>query len=150
MNELYASLTAEIRQKLEQYKDTRTIPAGTCLLGESVPAEHVIIVNSGSVAVSISSAGRQIPIGIARAGKVFGLRSVLSGEKPEINAIALEECVLTLIPKDKFTEVLQQHHQVYFAVAKVLSADLSMVNDLLRRLPRTAAGRRPARAGRLV
>ena len=141
MNELYTSLTAELRQKLESYERTKTVPAGTRLISERVPVEHVVMVKSGSVEVSISSAGKEIPLGIARPGKVFGLRSVVSGEAPEINAIALEECKVALIPKDRFVEMLRQHHQIYFAVAKVLSADLSMVNDLLRRIPRTTTGK---------
>ncbi len=141
MNELYASLSAEMRLRLEKYEDTRTVAAGTRLLSEGIATEHLIIINSGSVEVSISSAGKEIPVGIARAGKVFGLRSVVSGEAPEINATALEECTITLIPRDKFARVLKQNPQAYLAVVKVLSADLNMVNDLLRRIPRTTAGR---------
>ncbi|HTC93196.1 MAG TPA: Crp/Fnr family transcriptional regulator [Terriglobales bacterium] len=138
MNELYTSMAAEMRQKLERHEEIKTMPPGTRLLSEGIRTEHLIIIKSGSVEVSISSAGKEIPIGIARAGKVFGLRSVVAGEAPEINATTLEDCTVALIPKNRFTEVLKQHHQIYFAVAKVLSDDLSMVNDLLRRIPRTA------------
>ena len=145
MNELYASLTQEMRQKLEQYEETKVVPAGAQLITEGVPTEHVILLNSGSAEVSIDSGASQIPVGIARAGKVLGLRSVVSGEAPEITVTTLEECVIGLISRDKFTAVLKKNHQIYIAVAKVLSADLRMVNDLLRRIPRTAAGRMPWR-----
>lgn len=141
MNELYASLTAEVRHKLQRYEDTRRVPTGTRLLSEGVPTEHLIILNAGSVEVSISSAGKEIPVGIARSGKVFGLRSAVSGEAPEINATTLEECTVALIPRDKFAGMLQQNPRVYLAIVKVLSADLNRVNDLLRRIPRTTASR---------
>ena len=134
-------MPTEMREKLERYEEKRTVPVGAPLITEGVPTEHVTILNSGSAEVSIASGDREIPVGIARAGKVFGLRAVVSGEAPEVSVTTLEECNITLIPKDKFTTVLRQNHQLYIAVARVLSADLTMVNDLLRRIPRAATGR---------
>jgi CRP-like cAMP-binding protein len=141
LNELYRSLPEETRRKLEQYEQTKAVPVGTGLITEGVPTENVIVLKSGSAEVSIASGGQEIPVGVARAGKVFGLRSVVSGEAPEISVTTLEECTVSLIPKDRLTAVLKQDHQMYIAVARVLSEDLRMVNDLLRRIPRTATGR---------
>jgi CRP-like cAMP-binding protein len=141
MNELYASLSAEMRHKLEGYEDIKTVPAGTRLLREGIATERLIVIRSGSVEVSLSSAGKEIPVGVARAGKVFGLRSVFSGEAPEISVTALEECTVAFIPGDKFRKMLTRNPEVYLAVVKVLSTDLNMLNELLRRIPRTTAGR---------
>jgi CRP-like cAMP-binding protein len=141
MNELYASLAAEIRQQLERYEQIKAVSAGTRLISEGIPTEHLIIIRSGSAEVSLSSAGKEIPVGIARTGKVLGLRSVVFEDVTEISVTTLEECAITLIAKDKFIRVLKQNPQVYLAVVKVLSADLNMVNDLLRRIPRATTGR---------
>jgi CRP-like cAMP-binding protein len=142
-NDLYAPLSAEMRHKLQECEQTKTIASGTRLISHGVPPAYLFIINSGSVEVSLPSVARHITVAVAGTGKVFGLHALVSGELPKLDVTSLEDCVVTLIPKDKFTDILQKNPQIYFAVAKVLSQDLKMADELLRRLPRASGnGRR--------
>src|SRR5947209_3782268 len=139
-NELYETLSAEVREVLLKLEQVSTFPAGAQLIAQNVAPEHVIILNQGSVEISVPAQGKTISMALAGNGKVFGLRSVVSGELPEINVICLEECTVTLLPRAGFLRTLKQYPQVYFAVAKVLSADLKLAQDLLREMPRAVNG----------
>src|SRR5436309_11707801 len=135
-NELYEWLAAEVRETLHRLEQVSTVPAGAHLVTFHVAMEYVTILNQGSVEISVPAQGKTISMALAGNGKVFGLRSVVSGELPEINVICLEECTVTLLPRAGFLRTLKQYPQVYFAVAKVLSADLKLAQDLLREMPR--------------
>ena len=141
-NDLYASLSAEMRQKLERCEETKRRGPGTRLISHSIPPAYLFIINSGSVEVSLPSLAKHITVAVAGSGKVFGLHALVSGELPKLDVTSLENCLVTLIPKEKFTDILQKNPQIYVAIAKVLSQDLRMADELLRRIPRTASGGR--------
>lgn len=71
------------------------------------------------------------------------MRATISGEVPETNVTCLEECDIAVIPGEDFTAVLRDNPQMYFAVAKVLSADLKIADQLIRNCARrtSAIGR---------
>jgi CRP-like cAMP-binding protein len=131
-NELYANLYPEVLQQLARHERPAAVPRGGRLLTYEVPLEELIIVNSGSAEVTIPVNGRNISVGIVGPGKVLGLRSVICGEAPEVDVTCLEPCDITLLSKDTFLEVLRRNPQMYFAVVKVLSADLKKAHVVLR------------------
>ena len=139
-NELYDLLSEEVRRELAQREQTKTVPAGSPLLNQGVPLEHLIVVNQGRAELSVNSGRKTVVLGTVGKGKVLGLRAVVSGLLPEKNAVALEDCALTLIPRQDFLDVLRKHPEIYFAIAQVLSGDLKMADDVLRQLPRATAG----------
>jgi CRP-like cAMP-binding protein len=65
----------------------------------------------------------------------------MCGEVTEIDVTCLEECEVTLLPCGVFLEVLHHNPEMYFAVVKVLSADLKAVQSILRdKTSRTKSG----------
>jgi CRP-like cAMP-binding protein len=88
------------------------------------------------VEISVPSAGSDVVLGTAGPGKVFGMRAVVSGELPEMNATCLEECDIAVIAGHVFSTLLSDNPQMYFAVAKVLSADLKIADQLIRNCAR--------------
>jgi CRP-like cAMP-binding protein len=143
-NDLYAPLSAEMRQKLANCEETKTITSGTRLISHGIPPAYLFIINSGSVEVSLPSLARHITVAVAGIGKVFGLHALVSGELPRLDVTSLEDCVVTMIPKEKFAGILRENPQIYFAIAKVLSQDLKLADELLRRIPRAAGNGRRA------
>src|SRR5947209_2326852 len=139
-NELYSSLSREITERLRSFEETKTLPAGSALLTANAPVKHVIIVSKGSVEVSIPAGNRSISMAVAGEGKVFGLRAVVTGLLPDINVTCLDECTVTLLPRDQFLGLLREYPQIYFAIAKVLSADLKLAQNLLCQMARTPSG----------
>lgn len=131
-NELYANLSTQVQQQLICRQRSATVPQGSKLIQYGVSPNQLIILNSGLAEITVSIAGKPVALGTAGPGKVLALRSIMCGEVPEIDVTCLEECDITLVPRDMFLEVLRHNPEMYLAVVKVLSADLKAVQSLLR------------------
>jgi len=132
MNELYANLSAQVLQQLAGQERSATVSQGSKLIQHRVSPNQLIIINSGLAEITVPVAGKPVSLGTAGPGKVLGLRSIMCGEVPEIDVTCLEECDITLLSRDAFLEVLNRNPEMYFAVVKVLSADLQTVQSFLR------------------
>jgi len=132
VNELYEGLSTEAIDELNKHAHPVIVRKGAKLLEHGVMPADLIIVNSGAVDITVPAAETHVSLGSAGPGKVFGMRAAVSGETPEINVKCLEDCQVTLIPKDEFMAVLRKYPNVYFSVARVLSADLKIADQLIR------------------
>lgn len=140
MNELYKSLSPAARDELSGHEKQATVPAGRKLISQDAIPEHLIVIEQGSVEISVPAGKRAMPLSVAGEGKVLGLRPIVAGVLPEIEATTLEECRISLISRQDFLRVLSQHPEMYFAIAKVLSTDLNAAQRFLRMTPRAARG----------
>jgi len=131
-NELYAMLPLDARRELEEHQQSLTVPAGTALIEHGILPDRLVILNSGTVRVSVPCPRRPATLTTAETGKVFGMRAAISGELPEIDVTCIEPCRVTFVPRDCFLNMLKAAPQSYFAVAKVLSADLQIADRILR------------------
>ncbi len=138
-NELYATLRADLRHELAQHEQLMTVPAGAILIDHNILPDYLIILNSGTVRVSVPSPKRAVSTTTGQQGKVFGMRAAISGGLPEIDVTCIEPCNITVLPRDVFQDMLKNHPEIYFAVAKVLSADLQIADHILRNHPRRMA-----------
>lgn len=131
-NELYAGLPKAVRQEFARHEEAVTVARGSRLVEAGVITRGLIILNSGNAETTVTVAGKERSLGLAGPGRVFALHSTLSGTPTESTVTCLEECRVTILPKDVFLEVLARHPEVYFAIVKVLSADLARVDRLIR------------------
>jgi CRP-like cAMP-binding protein len=131
MNELYAVLPLEARQELEKHEQLITVSAGTSLIKHGVLPKGLVILTQGTVEISVPCSRRPTSMSITQPGKVFGMRAAITGELPEIDVTCLEPCCITFLPRNIFLDLLTARPEMYFAVAKVLSADLQMANQIL-------------------
>jgi CRP-like cAMP-binding protein len=138
-NELYAMLRAELRSELAQHEKLMTVPEGGTLIDHGILPDHLVILNSGTVRVSVPSPKRVASMTTGQQGKVFGMRAAISGDLPEIDVTCIEPCNITVLPCDVFLDLLKSHPEIYVAVAKVLSADLQIADRILRNHPRRTA-----------
>ena len=137
-NELYESLSPAVRAELSRYEEKAAVPANTRLIREGVIPEHLIVIRHGSVEISVLAGDQAISLRTAGEGKVLGLRAIVAGESPETEATTLEDCELVLIPRQAFLDVLKKYPEMYFAISKVLSADLNAAESFLRHATRAA------------
>ena len=148
-NELYENLSAAVQQQLTNQGRSATVSRGSKLIQYRVSPNQLIILNSGLAEITVPVAGKPVSVATVGPGKVLGLRSIMCGEVPEIDVTCLEECDITLLSRDAFLEILHRNPEVYFAVVKVLSADLKTVQSFLReKTDRARAAGTPSR-GRL-
>ncbi len=141
MNDLYAEFSAEVRQELSGHERTITAPQGSKLLQSGNPPDQLIILNSGSAETSVLAAGKNLSLGIAGPGKVFGLHSIIAGVPPVTNVTCLEACEVTLVPKKVFLDALQRYPRMYISVVKVLSSDLAAADRVIRNYARRSTAR---------
>jgi CRP-like cAMP-binding protein len=140
LNELYQALGPEVRRELQAREEEIAAPTGTKLISQGITPEYLIIIKKGSVEISVPAGPRAVFLAVAGEGKVLGLRAIVAGVVPEIDVTTMEECRIGLIQKHKFLEVLKAHPEIYFAISKVLSADLKAAERLLRERPRLVNG----------
>jgi len=76
-------LSPEVRAELVKAEQSMTVPEGTALIQQGVPPENLIIINSGTVAVSLNCPRGPASLDYSEPGKVFGMRAMVSGELPE-------------------------------------------------------------------
>lgn len=131
-NELYAMLSPALRTELARHERSMTVPEGTNLIRHGELLDHLVIINSGKVEVTLSCSRKQASLGLAQGGKVFGMRAVVAGELPEVDVTCLESCDISILPRDAFLSLLKSNPEIYFAVAKVLSSDLQIADRVLR------------------
>ncbi|HXA85711.1 MAG TPA: Crp/Fnr family transcriptional regulator [Candidatus Dormibacteraeota bacterium] len=149
-NELYEMLSPGLRAELARSERSMIVPKGTALIQQGVLPEHLVIVNSGKVAVTLNCARRSASLDYSGAGKVFGMRAMVSGELPEINVTSLAPCSITTVPRDAFLVLLKSNPEIYFAVAKVLSTDLKIADRILRDNSRRFPGGNRSRPSKTV
>jgi CRP-like cAMP-binding protein len=148
-NELYASISPDVRLELARLAQATTAEPGSKLIRHGVRPEQLIILNSGKVEITVPAEGKTLTLGAAGPGKVFALRAIVAGEASEVEVTATEKCSLTVLPADEFLNVLRRNPEMYMAVVKVLSSDLRNADSFLRQkagnLP-LASGSRPTRS----
>ena len=133
-SELHNWLPPEVRERLTALEEQVVVPAGTALITHDIPPSHLIILNSGRAEISLKARGKAVSLGTCGRGSVFDLRALVCGVAPSVDVVALDDCHVSLVPGGEFSSLLQQHPEAYFAVAKVLSNDLKLANEALRRL----------------
>jgi CRP-like cAMP-binding protein len=140
-NELYANLSADVREELARHEQTLTVARGTILVRCGVPSDQLIILNSGTAEISVPVSGKALSLGVAGPGKVLALHSVISGDPPHTDVACLQDCEVVVLPRKSFLGVLQRYPQMYIAIAKVLSGDLALADEKIRDHGRTVKSR---------
>src|SRR5215470_12900761 len=117
---------------------------GSVLFAEGEQPRGIYILRTGRATVSISSSeGRVVMLGIAHAGTVLGLNSVLRNCTYDTTVKAVESCRTEFIPRAELIELMQQSHAGAQVILKLLSQELTELTDRakLLLLPRTVSGR---------
>jgi len=131
-NELYEMLSPQLREKLATFGRSWSAPGGTHLFQHAAVPEHLIVLHAGKVEIILYSAGKSVSCDFCEAGKVFGMRAVVTGEPQELDVLCIEPCSVTSFPRDMFLALLKANPEMYSAVVRVLGSDLQIANGILR------------------
>jgi CRP-like cAMP-binding protein len=141
INDLYDGLSTEMKQELAGCEQVLSVPAGTRLAECGAPADQLIILNSGTAKIYLLAGRKKVPLGIAGPGTVFGLSSMLAETPLDRGLTSLEPCEVTILPKKAFLDALNRNQHMYFAIVKLLSADLAGADRIIRSHIRAANGK---------
>lgn len=117
---------------------------GSMLFAEGEPARGVYILRTGRAALSISSSeGRVVILRMAQAGDVLGLNAVLRNSTYEATVKILEPSRVNFISRAQLLELVGNSDAGAGAVIKMLSRELTQLNERTRSLllPQTARAR---------
>ena len=126
-------LTPAAVQDLESTQHVSDLPANRVIFSERGAPEHLFIVISGDVKLSINSSdGRRLSLRIVHAGEVLGLGSVLSGLPYEVTAETLYPARIARIERQHFLNFLSRHPEAYKGVTEELSRSVNLTCERLR------------------
>jgi CRP/FNR family transcriptional regulator len=120
------------------YSDSATIFA------EGDAAEHVYILRTGRMKLSVTSReGKTMILRIAGAGQVLGLAAALTTSEHEVSAEALEPCRVTAIRTRDFLNFIEKYPEASMEATRCVLQEYQLVfSDICRlALPTTVAGR---------
>ena len=122
--ELFQGISEAEDQTIFRLCSERRFPQGATLFSEGDPVNALYILREGLVKiVSISEGGRETILHILKPDEIVGA-FVLVEEKRPFTAIAIEEVLVTVIPRENFLALLSSVPTIGLNFARLLSRRL--------------------------
>ncbi|AIE86035.1 Crp/Fnr family transcriptional regulator [Fimbriimonas ginsengisoli] len=131
---VFAKLNDQSLAGLAEHSEVRGYETGDFILTERAKGSSLVVLLSGRVGVQRQTGtGRTVLITLRKAGDHLGEMSLLDGQGHSADVVALEYCLVVLVPREAFLEVLHQNTDVAVEVIKALTARLrEQTGDLTR------------------
>jgi CRP/FNR family cyclic AMP-dependent transcriptional regulator len=127
---------------------SRRVARGAMILRRGEPNGGMIVIVSGRVRVSVvSEDGKEVALSVLGAGEVLGEMSLLDGEPSSADVTAQEDCVLLVIERGQFLDLLRHNCDLCLHLMALLTRRLRQTNAALEEI---ALLDLPTRLGRLL
>jgi CRP-like cAMP-binding protein len=127
----FALLPADIQKAVAQRAVVRAYEAGALVHLEGEPDRSLYLVASGLVRIfKASEDGKEQDLHHVEPGQSFNEAAALDGEPTLANAQATEPSVLLLVGRESLSELMTEHPQIAWTVARVLAGRLREVSSL--------------------
>jgi len=124
-NSIFCCLPNGEMDKLSENKDNNFFKKGQVIFYEGNHPHGMYCIYKGKVKISkLGDEGKEQIVRFAGEGELLGYRSSLSSESYKATATAMEDCYICHIPKDKFSDVLNNNSKLSLEVIRLLSDDL--------------------------
>ncbi|MGK5550167.1 cyclic nucleotide-binding domain-containing protein [Actinomadura kijaniata] len=111
--------TGELRALLDLAHEA-VLPAGTVLCREGDPADHVFVLLSGLVRVSVRAGRRQRPVALHGPGEIIGERASPRVRRRPATVTAVQNCHVLVAPTARFLDFLDAHPRTPGEVERML------------------------------
>ena len=137
------SMTNEELKKVSACKTTRYYKKGDIIFDEGESLHGVYCVRSGVCKLTkLSANGKDHTVKLLGKGELLGQRSVISDERTNLSAVALNDIELCFVPKDQIVTPLHENQNFSFDVLQSLAKDLrSAEDDLINMAQKTVKQR---------
>ena len=106
---VFCNLNAEQVDVLSQDKGCTIYKKGDVIFYENRYPQGLFCVNEGKIKISpTGSEGKEQIVRLAKEGDVLGYRALLSGEKYNCSAVAIDDCSVCFIPRETFFKLLNE------------------------------------------
>lgn len=109
----------------------RHVPAGTMIFREDDPADRILVVHRGKIKLNHYSAeGKEYVLDIIGTGDIYGEQRLFSGQRQQVNAIALEAVSFCEIYKRDIEALIMREPSVGIRMLEELGTKYSRVSRL--------------------
>ena len=144
---MFRRLNQDDRSHLAGVSRLKSYAKGERIFGEGEPSDFFSVVVTGRVKiVKMTPAGKDVILEIFSTGDPFGAVAAYEGRPFPASAIALEDTVCLLTPRQAFFSLLEQHPSL---VRGLLFGLTQRLVELTNRLTELSGGRVEARIARL-
>lgn len=130
--EFFSAFTSTEIEALAGLAEIQTCGFGDAIFDAGEPAHGLYVIRKGMVRIFTDEGGKEISMGVLRAGDVFAEIAVLREYRHESSARASAPTELVFIPREAFGPVLEQNLEAADLVAR--SAAISTAGGLISRL----------------
>ncbi|NMF90930.1 ABC transporter transmembrane domain-containing protein [Aromatoleum petrolei] len=107
--ELLSPFTRDELEQLAEQCQSRFLAFGEAVCNAGEPAEGVFVIRSGSVRVFADEHGKEVSLGVRKAGEVVGEMAMLREYRHEFSARASAKTELLLVPRRAIEPVIAQN-----------------------------------------
>lgn len=150
LNTLKALSKEELKQ-ISDSKITKKIKKGDALFNEGEKLNGVYCVRNGVSKLSkMSDNGKDQIVKIATKGELLGQRSVITEEKTNLSAIALNDMEVCYIPKNHLSDSINKNVEFTKAILVQMGKDLKFADNVIVNMAQKSVKQRIAEALRYL
>ncbi|MGJ8593389.1 MAG: Crp/Fnr family transcriptional regulator [Aquaticitalea sp.] len=139
------ALTKDELKRVSECKTTRFYKKGDVIFNENELLHGVYCVRDGICKlIKLNENGKDQTVKLLGKGELVGQRSIISGERTNLSAIALNDIELCYVPKDQIVSNLKGNSEFSFDVLQTLAQDLKEAEDDLINMAQKTVKRRLA------
>lgn len=122
---IFGQIESNCIQTFVDKKHINNYKKGDVIFRENNFPLGVFAIHKGKVKVyKNTESGKEYILRLAKEGDILGYRSLISGEKYDVSATALEDARICFIPATVFSEVMKESNQLTFKLMELLSNEL--------------------------
>lgn len=130
MSSLFKEFRGEQLEVLDESKTCSYYKKGQYIFTENGFPLGVFCVNKGKIKLSITGLdGKEQILRLCKDGDVLGYRALMSNDRYQSSAIALEDCSICFISKATFFSLINNNQSLGFEIIKLLSQDLKQAEQ---------------------
>lgn len=124
------TLTKEELKRVSECKTTRFYKKGDVIFSEGESLNGVFCVRSGVCKLTkLSANGKDHTVKLLGKGELIGQRSVISDERTNLRAVAINDIELCFVPKEQVLSNIHDNKDFSFDVLKSMALDLRAAED---------------------
>lgn len=128
-------------------KSCMSFKKGQVIFSEGGHPLGLFCINDGKVKIEhTGDDGKEQILRMAKGGDVLGYRALLSSERYNASAVALDDTDVCFIPRDPFFNVLKDNPRLSLDIIKMLSTELRKAEDTITDLAQKPVRERMAEA----
>ena len=132
---IFSELDDDILTRIEELGMIRNYKKDMIIVDETTEGQGLFIVTNGSVKVTRNdSEGREIILSILGDYEYFGEMSLLDGQYPSANIVAMENTELFYLDRNEFMRLVEYNPKITFALLEGLIRRLRAADDKIKSL----------------